>query len=84
MAGDMRRAIKNMWLQIGAQAAPQQVVRALEKIGIEVSESFVIKVRDRMLRDEATAMRERCKRPPVSKVRKRPQQRKRPGGGRGR
>lgn len=84
MGSDRRRAIRNMLAHMGMHVTPQQITAALEEIGIEVSEHFVVKVREQMLREQAMALREQSKRPPVSKARKRPQQRKIPRGGRGR
>jgi hypothetical protein len=60
------------------QASPKQIIDALERIGIEVSEEFASRVKFQMLRDDAKAVREQSKRPPKRKSRKRPQQRKIP------
>lgn len=73
-----RQAIKNILPRLGMHVAPEQVVEELEKVGLEVSTNFVAKVKSQMLRDQAAAERERAKRTPVSKSRKRPQQRKIP------
>lgn len=73
-----RQAIKHMLLRRGMHVAPEQAVEELEKVGVEVSTNFVAKVKSQMLRDQATAERERAKRTPMSKSRKRPQQRKIP------
>lgn len=79
MAGiNKRQAIKNVLLQRGMHVSPAEVVETLDKLGIEVSENFVGKVRGQLLRDEAAAERERAKRPPVTKSHHRPQQRKVP------
>lgn len=75
---DKRRTIRNMLGQLGMQANPTQVVDALERLGVEVSEQFVSQVKSQMFRDDAKASRERSKRPPKTKSRKRPQQRKIP------
>lgn len=75
---DNRKIIRNMWTQLGMQATPSQVVDALERIGIEVSEEFVSRVKSQMLREEAKALQQQAKRPPKTKNRKRPQQRKIP------
>jgi len=64
--------------QPGIQASPTQVVDALDRLGVEVSEQFVSRVRSQMYRDDAKAARERSKRPPKAKSRRRPQQRKIP------
>jgi hypothetical protein len=60
------------------QAKPDQVCEVLDNYGIYVSERLVHQVRMQILRDEAKATRERTKRPPGSKTRRRPQQRKIP------
>ncbi|WP_153559415.1 hypothetical protein [Roseimaritima sediminicola] len=75
---DTRSTIRSMWAQLGLQARPAEVVEALERLGIEVSEEFVARVRSQLHRDAAKAARERAKRPPQSKTAKRPQQRKIP------
>ena len=75
---DKRKPIRDMWIQLGMQASPTQVADALEQLGVEVSEEFVSRVRSQMHRDNAKAARERSKRPPKTKSRKRPQQRKIP------
>ena len=72
------RAIRNMLARLGMHATPGQVVEALESLDIEVSENFVARVKAQMFRDEAKAVRERSKRPPKTKTRSRPQQRKVP------
>lgn len=73
-----RQAIRNLLLRLGMHVAPERVVDELEKVGVEVSCNFVLKVKSQMLRDEAAAERERAKRTPVNKSRKRPQQQKIP------
>lgn len=78
MAMQKRQMVKNLLSQLGMHVSPRQVVEALDKLGIEVSENFVTRVKGQMLRDEAAAERERSKRPPVAKNHKRPQQRKVP------
>ena len=75
---DKRKMIRNMWMQLGIQASPSQVVDALERLGIEVSEEFVSRVNFQMLREEAKALQQQAKRPPKTKTQKRPQQRKIP------
>lgn len=74
-----QRAIKAAWLRLGLHASPKQVVEALEEFGVEVSEAFVGRVRGQMSRERSSAAREQAKRPPSTKSRKRPQQRKIPG-----
>lgn len=78
MTDNKRRAIRSTLARLGMHATSKQVVDVLEGFGVEVSETFVALVRSQMLRDEAKAMRERSKRPPKTKSRKRPQQRKIP------
>lgn len=73
-----RQAIRNVILRLGMHAAPERVVDELEKVGVDVSCNFVLRVKSQMLRDEAAAERERAKRTPVNKSHKRPQQRKIP------
>jgi hypothetical protein len=67
-----------MWTQLGMQASPSQIVAALERIGFEMSEEFVSRVKLQMLRGEAKTVQQQTKRPPKTKSRKRPQQRKIP------
>lgn len=78
MAAERRRAIKSMFGQLGMHAAPARVVEALGGVGVDVSETFVAKVRAQMLREDAAAERARAKDVPTSRRRKRPQQRKIP------
>ena len=73
-----RSAIRNTLKRLGMQATPGKVVKALEALSIEVSENFVARVKAQMYRHEAKAVREQAKRPPKTKIRKRPQQRKIP------
>lgn len=75
---DKRKNIRNICIQLGMQASSSQVVDALKRLGIEVSEEFVTRVKFKMLRDEAKAVQQQSKRPPKTKSRKRPQQRKIP------
>ncbi len=42
---DTRSTIRSMWAQLGLQTRPAEVVEALERLGIEVSEEFVARVR---------------------------------------
>ena len=79
MTVNKQRAIKNTLARLGMHATSKQVADALLGYGIEVSERFVTQVKSQIHRDQAKAMRERLKRPPKSKSRKRPQQRKIPG-----
>lgn len=78
MTVNKRRAIRNTLARLGMQAKPEQVAEALEGYGIVVSGRLVSRVKLQILLDEAKAVRERSKRPPKSKTRKRPQQRKIP------
>jgi hypothetical protein len=78
MTANKRRAIRNTLDRLGMQAKPEQVVEALERHGLEVSDRFVSLVKMQMLRDDAKAARERSKRPPKLKTRRRPQRRKIP------
>jgi hypothetical protein len=78
VTANIQRAIRNALIRLGLHVTPKQVVEALEEQGIEVSEEFVVRVKGRMNREEAKAVRERSKRPPKSKSHKRPQQRKVP------
>ena len=78
MAGDRRSAIRSLLGQLGRQASPSQVVDALAAVGIEVSETLVIKVRADLLRKEAKAERQRLMPQPHDKRRRRPQRRKIP------
>lgn len=80
VGNNQRQAIRNVLLRLGVHARPQQAVEVLEKLGVEVSTSFVTMVRDQMQREQAAAARERAKRAPASKARKRPQLRKIPPG----
>lgn len=80
MSDDLRRTIRGVLLRLGMHASPRQVAERLEACGIDVSESLVAAVKAQMLRQQAAAEREQAKRPPKSKSRRRPQQRKIPGG----
>jgi serine/threonine protein kinase len=73
-----RRAIRSTLARLGMHSTPTQVVAALESYGIEVSENFVARVKAQMFGSETKAARERSKRPPKTKSRNRPQQRKIP------
>lgn len=81
MTHDVRRTIRSILARLGAHAAPQQVVDAMQAYGVEVSKKMVIQVKSQMLRDQAQALREQAKRPPQNKARSRPQQRKVPRRG---
>ena len=78
MTTNKRKAIRTTLARLGMHATSQQVIEALHELGIEVSERFVSQVKAQMLRDEDKATRERSKRPPKTKSRNRPQQRKIP------
>lgn len=78
MTINKRRAIRSTLARLGRHSTPTQVVAALESYGIEVSENFVARVKAQMFGSETKAARERSKRPPKTKSRNRPQQRKIP------
>ena len=78
MTINKRKAIRTTLDRLGMHATAQQVIEALHGLGIQVSERFVSQVKAQMVRDEAKATRERSKRPPKTKGRSRPQQRKIP------
>ena len=78
MTINKRRAIRSSLARLGRHSTPTQVVSALESYGIEVSENFVARVKAQMFGSETKAAIERSKRPPKTKCRNRPQQRKIP------
>lgn len=75
---NQNRAIRDAFTRRGLHISTKQTVEALDELGIEVSDSFVLSVKGQMIREQAKAMRERAKRPPESKGRNRPPQRKIP------
>lgn len=78
---DGKRAIRDVLNQMGMHVTTKQIVAALEKRGVEVSEAFISRVRGQMARELGKAEREKAKRPPEKKSRRRPQQRKIPPHG---
>lgn len=79
MTVNRQLAIRSALHRLGVHAPPDRVVEELDRCGIEVSEYFVSRVKMQVHREAAKATRERSKRPPKTKTRWRPQQRKIPG-----
>ena len=78
MTANKQKAIRSTLARLGMHATSKQVVDELAGFGIEVSEDFVSRVKEQIRREESKALQERSKRPPKTKSRKRPQQRKIP------
>ncbi len=78
MTADQQRSIRSTLARLGMHATAKQVVDELANFGVEVSEAFVSRVKEQILREESKAVAERSKREPKNKSRNRPQQRKIP------
>lgn len=73
------RTIKSTIARLGPHAKPEQIMRALAEMDVDVSETHISKIKMQMLRGEAKAERHRLKKPVKDRRRKRPQQKKIPG-----
>ena len=78
MTANKQRAIRSTLARLGMHATAKRVADELANFGVEVSETFVSRVKDQMQREESKALAKRSKRKPKDKSRNRPQQRKIP------
>jgi hypothetical protein len=71
-------AVKAAIERLGMHATTAQIIEELQRYGLGASTRLVADVRAQLQRQQAKAAREQAKRPPQSKTRHRPQQRKIP------
>lgn len=74
----MHHAVKAAVARLGMHATAAQIIDELQRYGLDASTRLVTDVKAQLERQQAKAAREQAKRPPQSKTRRRPQQRKLP------